>query len=74
MYTYSDSNNNNNNNNNNDFNNDNNNNNNNNNNKSFFIKYKIPWCPSLFHVKKFVNDFREKAETFFHFLQSNVHW
>ena len=69
MYTYSDSNNNNN--NNNDFNNDN---NNNNNNKSFFIKYKIPWCPSLFHVKKFVNDFREKAETFFHFLQSNVHW
>ena len=70
MYTYSDSNNNNN--NNNDFNNDNN--NNNNNNKSFFIKYKIPWCPSLFHVKKFVNDFREKAETFFHFLQSNVHW
>ena len=73
MYTYSDSNNNSNN-NNNDYNNDNNNNNNNNNNnKRFFIKYKIPCRPSLFHVKKFVNDFREKAETFFHFLQSNVH-
>ena len=69
MYTYSDSNNNSN--NNNDYNNDNN--NNNNNNKRFFIKYKIPCRPSLFHVKKFVNDFREKAETFFHFLQSNVH-
>ena len=73
MYTYSDNKNNNNNNNDNNNDEDDNNNNNNNNKKRFFIKYKIPCRPSLFHVKKFVNDFREKAETFFLFLQSSVH-